>query len=92
MKMKILKDESNELVIEFETTDITIPDLIASQLQQNDDVEFAGAAKDHPEVGKPRLVIKTDKRKAKEALQKALEELDETIAELKSGVSGRSKA
>jgi DNA-directed RNA polymerase subunit L len=91
MKISIIKDESNELIIDFDTEDLTIPDLIASQLQQNPDVEFAGVGKDHPEVGKPRLVIKTGKKKAKDALQKALEELDETFAELKSGISARGK-
>ena len=91
MKMNVLKEESNELIIEFETSDLTIPDLIASQLLENSDVEFAGVAKDHPEVGKPRLVLKTNKKKAKDAFMKALEEIDESITELKSQV-GKGKA
>ncbi len=91
MKINVIKEESNELIIEFDTTDLTIPDLIASQLQQNDDVEFAGVAKDHPEVGKPRLVIKTGKQKAKTVLMKALEQLDDTITELKSSIPSKVK-
>ncbi len=87
MKINVIKDETNELVIEFETTDLTVPDLIAAQLLENDDVEFAGAAKDHPEVGKPKLVIKTSKKKAKDALIKALDQIEENITTLKAGVS-----
>lgn len=89
MKINILKNESNELVIEFENPDLTLPDLIANELQQNDDVEFAGVGKDHPEVGKPTLTIKTGKKKAKDVLVKALDELDETITELKGSISSK---
>jgi DNA-directed RNA polymerase subunit L len=91
MKITVVKDESNELIIDFDTSDYTIPDLIASQLQQNDDVEFAGVAKEHPEVGRPRLVIKTGKKKAKDALEKALKQLDETISELKASIPAKGK-
>jgi DNA-directed RNA polymerase subunit L len=91
MKINVIKDETNELIIEFETSDLTIPDLIANQLQQNDDVEFAGVAKDHPEVGKPRLVLKTSKKKAKETFLKAIEQLDETMTELKSAIPTKGK-
>ena len=92
MKIDVIKDESTELIIDFETNDLTIPDLIASVLQENDDVEFAGVTKEHPEVGKPRLVIKTSKKKAKDVLAKALEQLDDTISELKTGISAKAKA
>jgi DNA-directed RNA polymerase subunit L len=91
MKITVVKNESNELIIDFDTSDYTIPDLIASQLQQNDDVEFAGVAKEHPEVGRPRLVIKTGKKKAKDALEKALKQLDETISELKASIPAKDK-
>ena len=84
MKINVIKNESNEMTIEFDTPDLTIPDLIASELLKNDDVEFAGVAKSHPEVGKPTLVIKTNKKKAKDALAKALDQIEEMAAELKS--------
>lgn len=91
MKITVIKDESNELIIDFETSDLTIPDLIASQLQQNDDVEFAGVAKDHPEVGKPRLVLKTSKKKAKDVFVKAIDQLDDIMTELKSSFPSKGK-
>jgi DNA-directed RNA polymerase subunit L len=91
MKITVVKNEGNELIIDFDTSDYTIPDLIASQLQQNDDVEFAGVAKEHPEVGRPRLVIKTDKKNARAALEKALKQLDETITELKASIPSKGR-
>ena len=86
MKMNVIKNETNELIVEFETTDTTIPDLIAAQLLENDDVELAGVAKDQPEVGKPRLVLKTSKKKASTLFAKTLDELDDSIGALKSSL------
>jgi DNA-directed RNA polymerase subunit L len=86
MKFNVIKDEGNELVIEFETHDLTIPDLVAAQLLENGDVTFAGVAKDHPEVGKPKLVLKTGKKKAKDLFEKALEEVDENLSSMRAGL------
>ncbi len=86
MKINIIKEESDHLEIEFETKDFTIPDLIASQLRKSHDVELAGGSKDHPDIGKPVLIIRTGKKKAKDALLKALDELDDTIGALKKSI------
>ena len=69
--VKVIKDEAKELQLEFESGDLTIPDLLAAELRDNEGVEFAGVAKDHPEVGKPLLVIKS-KRSAKSDLLRLL--------------------
>ena len=53
---------------------------------QNDSVEFAGVMKDHPEIGKPLLVIKS-KRSAKSDLLKAIENLDKEFEDLKDQLS-----
>ena len=89
MKINVIKNEGNELIIEFDTGDYTIPDLIASTLLKNDDVEFAGVSKDHPEVGKPRLIVKTSKKKPAALLLKAIDEIDESIAGLKPQITGK---
>ncbi|MCL4411519.1 DNA-directed RNA polymerase subunit L [Candidatus Marsarchaeota archaeon] len=87
MEINTIKEEGKELVIEFVTKDMTILDLVAGELLQNDDVEFAGVEKDHPEIGNPRLVIRTSKKKPKEALEKALENIDETFSDMKKSFS-----
>lgn len=90
MEIKVIKDETKELHIEFQTNDLTIPDLIANELLNNEDVEFAGVSKDHPETGKPLLVIKS-KKKAKDDLLKALKKIDENFENLKSQFSSKKK-
>jgi DNA-directed RNA polymerase subunit L len=84
MDITFLKNEQKELVIEFDTADLTMPDLIASVLLENDDVAFAGVAKDHPETGKPKLTLKTTKKKAADVLEKSLESIEERFAALKT--------
>ncbi len=87
MEIKVLKNESKELIIEFESRDLTFPDLLAHELMDDSDVTFAGVSKDHPEVGKPTLVIRTSKKSASSALDSAMERIDGNVKELKSGVS-----
>jgi len=84
--IKIVKNEGNEIWLEFQSGDLTIPDLIANTLVGRSNVEFAGVRKDHPEVGKPMLVVKT-KRNAKEELVKMLEELDDSLKNIETQLS-----
>jgi DNA-directed RNA polymerase subunit L len=88
-EINIIKNESKELILEFENGDTTIPDLIAAEISENPDVVFTGVTKDHPETGKPQLIIKTGKKKASEVLEKALESIDEQISEIKKGVNSK---
>jgi DNA-directed RNA polymerase subunit L len=81
--IKVVKDETKELHVEFESGDLTIPDLVAAELRDMDSVEFAGVMKDHPEVGKPLLVIRS-KKNAKSDMLKAIGNLEDAFGELKS--------
>jgi DNA-directed RNA polymerase subunit L len=90
LKIKVLKDESKELIIEFDTKDLTIPDLISNELVNEDETEFAGVSKDHPETGNAVLVLKS-KKTAKTELLKAIGRIDERFAELKTQLSSKKK-
>jgi len=86
MEIKVIKNESKELVIEFETKDLTIPDLITAELLTYNGVEFAGVTKEHPEAGNPRLTLKTEKTNAAKVFEKALEKIEENISDIKSKI------
>lgn len=86
MKLNLIKDEDKELAIEFDTSDFTIPDLLADELLEDSNVEFAGVSKDHPETGKPILVIRG--KKAKASLMDAIERLDKSFGEIKVSKKG----
>lgn len=91
MKMNVIKNESNELIVDFETGDLTIPDLVANQLLQMDGVEFAGVSKEHPEVGKARLALRTKGKKAGTLFAKALDEIEENITALQKQIPAKGK-
>lgn len=84
MDYKILKNEKDELIIEFETLDLTVPDFIANYLLNNPNVKFAGVQKNHPEIDKPKLVIKTNGSKsAAELLKASIKDLKSELSEFK---------
>lgn len=87
MKVEIVKNESKEIVLEFYEHDLTVPEMVAGRLVNNEDVSFAGIMQEHPEVGKPRLVLKTVKHNALTTLSKSVDEIEEDLSELKTQLS-----
>ncbi len=87
MDIKVIKNEAKELIIEFDSRDITLPDLLVHELLEDGDVSFAGVSKEHPDVGRPILVIRTTKKGASTALEGAIERIRENVKELKTGIS-----
>jgi len=81
MQVKIVEDESKSLVIEFEGADRSLVELIKEKLEDSKDVEFSSVEKDHPEVGVPRLVVKSSKN-AKALVIKAIEQIEDELKEL----------
>ena len=63
-----------------------VEELIKDKLMQNKDVEFAGVMKTHPEIGQPRLIVKSGKN-AKSLILKALGEVEEDIKDLSSQIN-----
>ena len=86
MKTNVIKNEGKELRLEFETTDSTIPELLTAKLLEESDVAFAGVERDHPQTGKPILVLKTNKKKPADMLQSAIEKLEEDFSEISKNI------
>ncbi len=91
MEISIKANEPRRMEIEFQDTDLTLPDLIAAELLKSGDVEFAGVSKDHPEIGKPLLVVVTKRKKAAEDLEAALEQLEESFSELRLKLQSKKR-
>lgn len=89
MGIKIIKSEAKELSLEFDSKDMTFPDLVAHELLEDADVSFAGASMSHPEIGFPVLVIKTEKKSAAAALGRALKRIEENAEELRHAFTNR---
>ncbi|MGI0141432.1 MAG: RpoL/Rpb11 RNA polymerase subunit family protein [Candidatus Micrarchaeales archaeon] len=85
MNIKIIEDEPKSLIIEFEGMDRAIPELIKTRLLESKDVDFVSAMKEHPEMGWPRLVVKSSKN-AKSLVMKAIEQVQDEMQELKAQI------
>jgi DNA-directed RNA polymerase subunit L len=83
MHIKIIEDETKSFIAEFSGVDRSVVDLIRERLLNSAGVEFASVEKTHPEIGSPRLVVKST-RNARSIVLKAVEELQEEVKELAS--------
>ncbi len=84
MEVKITQDDGKTLAIEFEGIDRSVAELIRAKLFEMG-IEFASVELDHPQVGKPRLVVKD--KNAKQAVKKAVESIRKEVDELQSLVA-----
>ena len=85
MKVNIVEDEAKSLVVEFQGADRAFAELIKYKLLESKDVDFASATKEHPELGWPRLIVKSSKS-ARSLVLKAIEQVEDDIKELHSQI------
>jgi len=83
MKLNIIEDEPKSLIVEFEDTDRGVAELIKGKLQDKADVEFVAVTKTHLEVGKPRLIVKSNKNPKKLVID-AIEEIRDELKDFKA--------
>ena len=83
MKLNIIEDEPKSMIIEFVDSDRAVAELIKDKLMGSASVEYAGVVKVHPEIGHPRLVVKSSKS-ARSLVLKALDEVQDDVKDLAS--------
>jgi len=82
MKVKILKETSNELKIEVEGAGHTLCNLLQKRLLEDKDVDLAGYDIPHPLASNPIIYIRTKgKAKPKDTLLRALKKAREITRE-----------
>lgn len=79
MEVNVLKDEKDELQIEFLETDEGFLNLVKDAVWQQSGVEFAGFRMEHPETSKPIFIIKSKGKKAKDIWNSAVEAVSDEI-------------
>lgn len=85
VKLNIIEDEAKSLILEFDEADRGIAELIKDKLLKNKDVSFTSVIREHPQIGKPRLVVKSEKN-ARPLVLKAVEEVEDDLKELASKI------
>lgn len=65
MKINVLEDKKDSLVVEIEGERHTIPNLVRESLWEDDSVTLAAYEKKHPSLGSPKIIVNAkDPRKA----------------------------
>lgn len=90
MKLNIVEDEPKSMIIEFVDSDRAIAELIKDKLMDSGSVDYVGVIKEHPEIGHPRLIIKSSKN-ARALIIKALDDVQEDIKDLMSQLPKQKK-
>ncbi len=83
MELNVTEDGKKGLIIEFADVDRGIAELIKGKLSKSKDVDFVGVVKEHFEVSKPKLIVKSSKN-ARNLVLKAAQELEDELKELAS--------
>lgn len=84
MKIKIVEEKDNELIIEIEGEGHTLCNAIKSILFEDEALVFAGYRIEHALLSKPVLYLKTNgKKDALVLLKETLEKLETNIEEFK---------
>ena len=79
MKINVIEEKKDILIIEIEGARHTIPNLIREALWEDNSVDLAAYEKKHPMLGNPKVIIKAkDPRKA---LLTAIKRTEEAVKE-----------
>ena len=89
MISKILKNEKNHVEIEIENP--TIAELIRNFLWQDESVKFAAWKRDHP-TKNPVLIVKTEGKTAKKAIEDCIERIDKLSDKILDSFKSAKKA
>lgn len=91
MNLNIRKNQPNYIEIEFVDEDVAIPSAIKEKVIANKDVEFASAKHEHPQIGHPVLVVRTQKEKALDLVLEAIDEIEKETEEFKKAIKSAKK-
>lgn len=84
MEVKIIKNEKDEIEVEFDS--VTITEILKVYLNKDSNVEFAVWKREHP-TENPILSVKTKGKTAKKAINDAVsaitKDIDKTVSDFK---------
>jgi DNA-directed RNA polymerase subunit L len=84
MKVEIKSEGSNYVEITMRGEDISLPNAIREILLNEPGIEFVSCTQDHPQIGAPKLVVRTKGKPALGMVKDAVKKLKKEVAEFKS--------
>ncbi|OIO22134.1 hypothetical protein AUJ17_00010 [Candidatus Micrarchaeota archaeon CG1_02_47_40] len=86
MEINVIKQEKNFVEIELVGEDISFANAIREIVLEDADVEFASCTLSHPQIGHPKLIVRTKKKDALKVLSAAAKKLGEMAGKFKKEV------
>ncbi len=83
MDIKITKQEKNLLEVDFGGVDQSIPHLLVSRLNKDEDTEFAAYKLEHPVMSSPKLILRTKEGDALKLFTDTLEGIKKDVEDFK---------
>ena len=81
MKPSITSKDTKYLEVSLAGEDHSFPNLLREALMEDPDVEFASYKIDHPQLGAPKLYLRTKGKKPERALNDAIKKVRKKIAD-----------
>jgi len=75
-------DRFIELILKGE--EHSFPNVLREIILEDKDVEFASYVIEHPEVGNPKLVVRTKTKKPETVIRNAIKKLEKRVGDFKS--------
>ena len=91
MEIEIVKSEKNYVEIIVRGDDYGVANAVKELLLEDKDIEFAAYRVDHPQVGKPVLMVRTKDGNPINAVKYALKKLKKQATEFKDAIKDAKK-
>lgn len=86
MEIRVLRKDSDSMLVEFVGETHTLTNLIREELWNDSNVLEAAEVKEHPYLSEPKIFLRVKKGDPKKALAKALERIERKVEEFKRKV------
>lgn len=91
MELEIVKSEKNYVEIMVLGDDYGIANSVKEMLLEDKDIEFAAYRLDHPQVGKPVLMVRTKEGNPIAAIKYAVKKLKKQASDFKDAIKEAKK-
>ena len=91
MEIDVKSNKKNELEFVMKGERHTLPNLLRSELLEDDTVAFAAYKLGHPFGKESAFIVKTDGKTAKKAVSDALQRLDKQVEEFRKAFKAELK-
>ena len=86
MEVKVDAKGDKHWIVTLVGEDHSVANLVTERLLKDADVVFAAYVLDHPVIGSPKIIVKTKKGSAYDALKKAVDKAADDVSDFKAKV------